>query len=265
MSPFTGTAIRRLLWGSLLGLIITLSALAPILAPTDPLTAVSGQSLKPSSEAHLLGTDLLGRDVLSRLWYGGRQTLTAATLAALISIIPGGLLGLAMGYFGGWVDLLFSLLLDALLAFPPLLTAFAILTVMGSGVGSIAIAVGLAGLPVYARITRSAARAVRVQPYIESARAIGARPTRIILYSILPNAVPTLISFGGVLFSWALLNESALAFLGFTGDPATPDWGVMLAAGRITLLTAPIQAIAAGAMIMFTVLAVNQLAASFSD
>lgn len=258
-------AKRLYLWLALLALIILVTVAAPLLSHADPLYAASGESLRRPSVDHLLGTDLIGRDVFSRLLYGGRQSLGSAALTTLLAVIPGTALGVLVGYYGGWADALIGVMIDALLAIPGLLTALLVVSVLGSGRGQIALAIGLAGLPPVVRVSRSAARSVRQQPYVEAARSLGARIPAILIRHILLNMLPVVASYAAVTFSWALLNGAALAFLGFTADPATPDWGVLLAAGRQVLPIAPWTAFAPGAALTITIFIVNRLADSLAD
>ncbi len=245
--------------------IIVISLLAPLIAPYDPLSAPSGEELRPPSLTHFLGTDLLGRDVFSRVLYGGRWTLSVAALALLLAFIPGLILGMIAGVNGGLIDHTITIVLDALLAFPGLLLAMSLIALLGNGPFQIAVAVGLAAMPGYARIVRSATLSIREQPYVEAARAIGARPLRVLFWHILPNMAVTLIAFATVILSWAILSAAALNFLGFGGDPALPEWGTMLAEGRQAFRAAPWAAIAPGVAIMFTLFVVNVFAAALEQ
>lgn len=241
-------------------LIALLSVLAPLLATHDPRATSPQAQLQSPSREHLLGTDLLGRDVYSRVLYGGRRTFGVALLTALITLGPGLLIGAMAGFAGGWIDTLLMTLLDALLAVPPLVLALALVTLLGSGSVQIAVAVGIAGIPPYGRVTRAAVLEARSRPFVEAARAIGARPAGILTRHILPTIAPTLLAFAGVTLSWAILNSAALIFLGFGGDISAPDWGVMLADGRQAFRTAPWVALAPGVALSATVLAINWLA-----
>lgn len=243
--------------------IILLSLCAPILAPYDPL-AQAGPELSAPSSAFPLGTDLIGRDVFSRVLHGGARTLAIAALAVIGSVLPGLLIGAAASWFGGLIDALLSALIDALLAIPALLIALVGVTLLGSGAAQVALAVGVAGLPGYARVARAAVRAVRVQPYIESARAVGARGGYILWWHVIPNATGPLLSFAVVTLAWALLNAAMLNFLGFGGDPALPEWGAMLADARQIFRVAPWVAVGPGAALSLTLLAVNALADALS-
>lgn len=243
----------------LLGLICGVSIAAPLLAPYDPLAQNLPHHLQGPSRQHWLGTDLLGRDIASRLLYGGRSTLLLAGLASLLS---GGIgLGLAVLASLGIppLTLLIDSLLDSLLALPNLLIALVVISLLDNGMSSLILAIGLAGVGSYGRTARDHLRYILAQPYIEGAVSIGASQPRIIWAYLLPNAQPLLVTFLGVIFSWALLNGAALTFLGFTANPDRPDWGVMLAAGRQTFAIAPYEALSAGVALLLTVGAVNRL------
>lgn len=242
-----------------LTLIVILSVLAPWIAPYDPLDE-SGDSLEPPSVTHRLGTDLIGRDVFSRVLHGGARTLVIAVLALGLSVLPGLIIGMLAGYVGGFLDNVVVAGLDGFLAIPGLLIALSVMALTGSGPAQVAVAVGVAGMPAYARGVWAAARTIRVQPYIEAAKSIGARPLHIIWRHILPNMLRPLIAFGTVALSWAILNAATLHFLGFGGDPAAPEWGAMLADGRNAYRIAPWVIIGPGAAIMITLLAINALA-----
>jgi len=236
-------------------LIALLCLIGPSLAPYNPLDDV-GESLAPPSRDHPFGTDLIGRDVLSRVLHGGRRTLGTAALAILIAIVPGLLVGLSVGYVGGAADRAALILIDAVSAVPSLLIALCVVALLGGGPTQIAVAVGIAGIPVYTRLARGAARGLRGALYIEAARAAGAGRLYILWRCILPNAAPTLISGGTVLLAWSLLNAATLYFLGFGGDPALPEWGAMLAEARSVLRAAPHVALAPGAALMGTLASV---------
>ncbi len=248
----------------LLGALIALSALAPVLAPDDPRDTDAGVPYQGPSWAHPLGTDLLGRDVASRALYGGRRTLALALLTIAVTFVPGAAAGLLAGYFGGWIDAALMLLMDALLAFPALLMALALIAVLGSGPAQIALAVGVAGVPAYARVTRAAVLEARSRLYVEAARAAGARPGWILLRHVVPSIAPTLLSFAAVSLSWAILNSAALMFLGYGGDIGAPEWGVMLADGRYGFRSAPWAAVAPGVALSLTVFAINLLGSDTS-
>lgn len=239
--------------------IILVTALASILSPADPMRTEPNLQMQPPNLNHILGTDLLGRDVLSRLLYGGQRTLIATTLAASLAIIVGSSIGLMAGISVNEVDAILSNLISALLAIPNLLLALVILTLLGTGIVPLILATGFAQIAPVARVIRAAVLAVRIQPYIESGYAIGLKRWHIVYYYILPNIQSTLVAYGSVTFSYCLLNSAALSYFGLGGEPGLPDWGVMLAEGRNTLRDAPWVALAPGLAITLTVWLINSL------
>jgi peptide/nickel transport system permease protein len=249
----------------LLAAVVGLSLAAPLLAPYSPTAADPANQLLPPSLAHPAGTDLFGRDVWSRLLWGGRLSLAAGILAVTLAALPGSLLGLLAGYSGGWLDALLMRLVDMLLAFPSLLLALALVAWLGPGLVSAALAVGLAGLPRFARLIRAATLGVRSELYIEAARVVGCRPERILLHHVAPNVRGVIIVLGSLELGYALLNIGALSFLGLGAQPPTPEWGAMLAEGRGLLRDAPWVATAPGLAITLTVLAFNLLGDALRD
>lgn len=233
------------------------SGLAPVLAPAGFQAARPDQALLPPGPKRPLGTDFLGRDVLARLLWGGRWTLQMGLLALAVAVGLGLPVGLVAGSSGDRVDAVLMRSVDALLAFPALLLAMAAVAVLGTGLASVAIAVGLAAAPPYARVARSAALEVRGQPYIEAARAVGCSPWRIAVRHVLPNAAPSLIAFAATQLGWVLLNGAALNFLGLGASPGTPEWGAMLAQGRGYLRDAPWTSTFPGLALTLTVFAAN--------
>jgi len=254
----------RLPLGILLNIVI-LVFLAPLIAPTDPMRTDPASQLQPPGEGHPLGTDLLGRDVLSRVLYGGQRTLVVAALATIIAVIPGIVLGLLAGTSGGRLDDVIGLLLNALLAFPSLILALVVLTLLKAGILPLALATGIAQVASYARVTRSAVIAVRGMGYVEAARAAGASDWHLTINHILPNIQTPLLAYMGVVFSYSILNSAALSFLGLGGEPGVPDWGVILAEGRTAFRAAPWIGIAPGLAITATVWAVNRLADQLTE
>lgn len=230
---------------------------APLFAPAGPLAADTARALLPPGPGRPLGTDPLGRDVLARLLWGGRWTLGMGLVALAIAVGLGLPVGLMAGFFGGWVEALLMRLTDACLAFPGLLLAMAAVAVLGPGVGPVVVAVGLAAAPAYARVARSATLEVRVQPYVEAARAIGGSEWHILRHHILPNAAAPLVAFAAAQLGWVLLNGAALHFLGLGAPPGAPEWGAMLAEGRGYLRDAPWASLFPGLALTLTVLATN--------
>jgi ABC-type dipeptide/oligopeptide/nickel transport system permease subunit len=247
-------AVLALLWLVLVGLG---AGLAPSLAPDGPVAADTDHGLQPPGMGGLLGTDLLGRDVLARLLWGGRWTLGMGVLALAVDVGLGLPMGLVAGTLGGRIEAALMRLVDALLAFPGLLLAMAVVALLGIGMGSVAVAVGLAAAPAYARVARSAARDVRAQPYVDAARAVGCTRWRILVRHILPNAAGPLVAFAATQLGWVLLNGAALNFLGLGVRPGTPEWGAMLAEGRGYLRDGPWVSTFPGLMLTLTVLAAN--------
>ncbi|MBN1285816.1 MAG: ABC transporter permease [Anaerolineae bacterium] len=244
--------------------IALMSIFAPLLTRADPMTTDPANAHLPPSPQHLLGTDAFGRDVWSRTLYGGRRTLAVALLGTLVAVVPGLLAGLAAGYRGGALDRLLMGLADALLAFPNLLLAMTLVALTEEGPWQIALAVGLAGAPAYARVARAAALEVRPALYITAARAVGGGWVQIVARHVLPNVMGTLVAFGAVTFSWSILNAAALNFLGLGGSISTPDWGIMLADARQAFRDAPWVGAAPGLAITATVLAAHALAEDWS-
>jgi peptide/nickel transport system permease protein len=238
--------------------LVTLGALlAPALAPGGPLQANAADSLLPPGPGRPLGTDLLGRDVWTRLIWGGRWTLGLGALGLTLAVGIGLPIGLVAGAFGGRVEAVLMRLIDALLAFPSLLLAMAIVALMQPGLLAVAVAVGVAAAPAYARVARGIALEVRTQPYVEAARAVGGTAWHILLRHVLPNAAGPLLAFAATQLGWVLLNGAALNFLGLGAPPGVPEWGAMLAEGRGYLRDAPWVSTFPGLALTLTVLAVN--------
>ena len=250
-------ALLSLAW---LCLAATGALLAPLLAPYDPLAPIpNGGVLLPPRPAHPLGTDALGRDVLSRLLWGGRWTLGMGILALTIALALGLPMGVVAGFFEGVVDQTLMRVVDALLAFPALLLAMALVAIMGPGILPVAIAVGGAAAPAYARVARRAVIEVRVEPYIEAATVAGGGAWHVLRRHVLPNAAGSLLAFGATQLGWVLLNGAALNFLGLGAAPGTPEWGAMISEGRAHLRNAPWVSTLPGLTLTLTVVATNLL------
>lgn len=240
----------------LLSLIMLITLCAPLISPFDPNLGDLTRSLESPSPEHWFGTDQPGRDILSRVIWGGRSTLLAALAVVVFSQLIGIPLGLLAGYFGGVLDTMITRVLDAILAFPPLLLAFMTIGVFGHGLENAVIALSITYAPLIARVVRSVVLVERETPYVEAARALGARDPRIVRH-ILRNTASQILVQASVDFAYAILELAALGFLGLGVQPPTPDWGVMLADGREHLLTNPGEAIAAGVAVMLSVIAFN--------
>ncbi|NDJ61209.1 MAG: ABC transporter permease [Chloroflexi bacterium] len=242
----------------LLLLIAALALLAPMLAPYDPLRTDPAVQLQPPGAAHALGTDLLGRDVFSRLLFGAQRTLLLAVLATTIAVLPGALIGLGAGSASPNLDRLIGVLIDAVLAFPGLMLALVVVTLLGSSAESVALATGISQLAPVARVVRAATISVRGEPFIEAAAGLGAGSAHVISRHLLPNIAPTLLVYTGVVCSYSILNNAALSFLGLGGVPGAPDWGVMLSEGRQAFRVAPWIALAPGVAITATIIMLNR-------
>jgi len=242
-----------------LGIIIMLILGVPLLDRFDPMEMDAHSQLRPPGREHCLGTDPFGRDLLSRLLWGGRLTLGVAGAAVLITVCAGLLLGLLAGFYAGLADEVIMRGMDVMLSFPGLLLILVFVAMLGAGARTLAIAVGLAGVPAFSRVVRSAVLSVREELYVEAARAVGCRNGRIILRHILPNILGPVIAFATVQFGWAILNTSAMSFLGLGESPSVPEWGAMLNLGRGYLRGAPWVSAVPGLAITTTVIAVNIL------
>lgn len=239
-------------------LALVLSALlAPVLAPHDPLRQDLDKDLLAYSAEHPLGTDTLGRDVLSRTLHGGRISLITGIVTVLISLAIGVAAGSLSGYFGGWVDLLLMRLVDILMAFPGILLAIAITAVLGPGLHHVIFALCLIGWTAYARLVRGEILSLREREFVQAARGLGCPPERIILRHLIPNLLPPLLIQATFGLAGAIVAEGSLSFLGLGVEPPAPSWGAMLNDGRQFLLVAPHLTTYPGLALMLTVLSLN--------
>jgi peptide/nickel transport system permease protein len=245
----TGLAILSLVCICALG--------APLLAPYNPNDQDYLAFTQGPSAAHWLGTDDLGRDVLSRLIYGSRVSLQVGIIAVGIALSVGVSLGLLAGYLGGFTDTLITRFTDAVQAFPGLILALAITAALGPGIGNAMIAIGFVSTPAIARLTRGQALAVREREFVEAARVLGAPPLQIMARHIWPNVTAPIIVQATLLVASAIVTEASLSFLGVGVQPPTASWGAMLRTGSQYLEVAPWMAFAPGAAIFVTVLAFN--------
>lgn len=244
---------------------VLVAIFAPLVAPYDPLQQDFRAALQGPTPAHLFGTDDVGRDILSRVIYGTRISLRVGLIAVSISCVIGVLLGLAAGYYGGWVENAIMRVMDVLLAFPGLLLALAIIAVLGPGLFNVMIAVGLGNVPVYTRLTRASTLSVRERDYVLAARALGFSNARIMLRYILPNVIPPVIALATLGVAGAILTAAGLSFIGLGAQPPTPEWGAMLTQGRQYLQKAWWFTVFPGLAIMITVLAINILGDALRD
>lgn len=242
---------------AVIALVLVLAAFAPLLAPYDWNATSQCRRLAPISAEHWFGCDLFGRDLLSRVMGGARYSLGMGVSTVTISVVFGALLGVSIGYGGGWVDKLGARLIDALLCFPPIILAILIVAVLGVGLWNAALAVGISGIPRFARIARAATLSVASRDFVEAARSIGAGSPRIVLRHLLPNLAPVLIVLSTLDLGAAVLFTATLSFLGLGAQPPTPEWGAMLNAGREYVRYAPWTMIFPGLALFLTVMAVN--------
>ena len=264
--------VRRLLRqrgvtvGALILAALALMALgAPWLAPADPLKTSPRSALEPPGARYPLGSDQFGRDVASRVLYGARVSLTVGAISVSIALLLGAPLGLVSGYYGGRLDAFVMRVIDVLLAFPGILLALAIVSVLTPGLTNVMIAVGLSAVPAYARLVRATVLSARENLYVEAARAIGGRDRLILVRYILPNVVAPLIVTATLGLGTAILSAAALSFLGLGSQPPQPEWGRMLSEGRDYLREAWWIATFPGLAIMLTVLAMNLLGDGLRD
>jgi peptide/nickel transport system permease protein len=265
-------ALRRLVHrkGAMFGLavialFVLLALFAPLVAPYDP-TAQSWTSVrKPPSMLHLLGTDDVGRDILARIIFGARASLLAGVISVAIALAVGVPLGLAAGYVGGFLDAVISRLTDAMLAIPFLILAIALAAFLGPSLRNAMIAIGITTTPIFVRLTRGQVMAVKVEDYIEAARAVGNPPWRVVLVHILPNILPALMVQVSLSIAAAIIAEAALSFLGLGQQPPAPSWGSMLNAAQRFLVNAPWMAVWPGLAIFLTVLSFNLLGDGLRD
>lgn len=244
---------------AVLGVIFAVTLLAPVLAPFSPLVIDLDSSRRPPSAAHLLGTDLTGRDVLSRLMFGGQASLTVGLTSALLSTSVGLALGLLAGYYRGLVDSFVSRLTEVILSFPLLVMIIVLVALIGPGQVSIVLGIGLFGWPTTARIVRGLALSLREQDFVLAARSVGATDRRIMSRHLLPLVLPPLTVTATFSVAYAVLLEAALSFLGLGLRPPQPSWGNMLsdAQSLLTLESMPWLWLPPGGAIALTVLAIN--------
>jgi peptide/nickel transport system permease protein len=239
--------------------LIVAAVFAPWIAPFDPLQMGAGRRLVPPDAKHWFGTDEFGRDMFSRVIYGARLTLQIGLIAVSISLVSGLLLGLFAGYAGGWTERILMRLVDVLFSFTEILIALACVAILGPNLTNAMIAVGIAAIPFYARITHSVVLVEKNKPYFEAGQAVAAGHLRMIFRHLLPNVIPPLIVVATLGVSTAILAAAGLSFLGLGAQPPLPEWGFMLASGRDLFARSPWIMIFPGAAIAVTVLGFNLL------
>jgi peptide/nickel transport system permease protein len=250
---------------AILLLLVGLSLAAPLLTGRDPDGIDPTVPLQAPSWEYPLGTDHIGRDLWARFLYGGRLSLRVGLLAIALGATVGIGIGLLAGYYGGWIDAASSWLSEVLLSFPDILLALAIIAVLGPGITNAMLAIGLAFIPSFARLTRGHVLAIRELGYVEAARAIGVPDWQILLRHVLPNTLRTLLVLLTLGIGSAILSGAALSFLGLGAQPPEPSWGNMLSTGRGFMAQAPWLAIVPGAALFVGVLGFNLLGDGLRD
>jgi peptide/nickel transport system permease protein len=257
----------RILVGlTLLAVLAVVALLAPWISPHNPIAVDADNARLPPGPSHLFGTDELGRDVFSRVLWGGRISLPVAFVAVGVGLIVGGLTGLAAGYRGGASDLLLMRLVDAILAFPALILAIALVAALGPSLRNAMIAIGIVQIPVYARLTRAQVLQIKSLDFVTAARALGASPVRIIGRHMLPNLLNPLIVQVSLSAAFGMLAEATLSFLGLSAPPPTPDWGFMINTGQSFLVNGDWwMTVGPGAAICLAVFGFNWLGDALRD
>lgn len=254
---------RSLNWGNwlgvvILGVVVVIAVGAPGLAPFDPtVTNPVDKLLPPFSGEHYLGTDELGRDMLSRLVYGARFALFVAVVPTLVSAIIGGMIGVLSGFIGGWFDALVMRIFDVMFSFPGILLALGIGAALGAGTGSMIIAMVVVTIPETGRVVRGAVLSVREEPYIESATTLGLRKGTIVFRHVVPNVLNPMIVMASLQTGNNVILAASLSFLGLGAKPPTADWGSMLSGGKAVMVNAPHVATLSGVSIVLLAIGFN--------
>ena len=243
-------------------ILVLASMLAPLMPLPDPNAVELGQRLMPPFvNGHVLGTDLLGRDLLARLLSGTRTSLLVAIAATCVSLIAGTCIGITSGLYGGKTDAVLMRGVDLVMAFPYLVFALAIVAVLGPGIGNALMAIAVVNVPFFARTVRGAALELAQSRYVEASRALGASNARLVLFHLLPNLSPTLLTACGTTFSWMLLETAGLSFIGLGAQPPHADLGTMLSDSRRLMLVHPLSPLIPGLALVLLAVSGNLLAA----
>ena len=248
----------------LLGLIVVMAIAAPLLVPHDPQLLAPAQRLKPSTALHWLGTDGYGRDVLSRIIYGGRISLLIGIGAAIFSIGIGLLIGLVSGFFK-WVDAVMMRVMDGLMAIPSILLAIAVVSLSGASLMTVLIAITIPEIPRVARLVRSVVLSAREEPYVEAAISVGSSLPKIMWRHLMPNTIAPLIVQGTYVCASAILTEAILSFLGAGINPETPTWGNIMAEGRAYFQIKPSLIFWPGLLLSIAILSINLIGDAARD
>ena len=275
--PVLGTSASSRAWRKLrrdpltivgaavIALVLTISLAAPLLAPHDPAAIRVANRLQPPSAEHLLGTDELGRDALSRLLYGGRVSLLVGVAVVAFRALIGVSVGVVAGYFGGRVDAFLMRVVDVFLTFPGILLALGIMAIWGPGLDRVIVALSVTGWAQFARLVRAEALALREREYVAAARALGSSSLRVMARHVVPNLLPVIIVYSAVNVSIPIVAEAALSFLGLGIQPPEFSWGSMLSGAHAYMRTAWWLALFPGLAITFTVIGFNLLGDGVRD
>lgn len=252
--------------GSIILITIVVGVFAPVIAPTDPFaTDPANKLLPPGTQGYLLGSDELGRDLASRLVYGARVSLAIGVVAAVLAASIGLVVGAATGFLGGWFDLAVMRIVDIILSFPYILLAIVIVAVIGPGLQNTILAVAILGIPYYVRVVRAEVLSIKEQEYVLASRALGASTSRIIIRTVIPNAIPPMITAFSLHVGWLILEASGLGFLGLGAQPPTAEWGAMLSSSRQYFTLAPHVVLLPGVCIFILVLGWNLFGEGLRD
>lgn len=254
-----------LIGGLLVGLVILSALLADVISPYSPYDIDVANKLHPPSRAHWLGTDEIGRDVLSRIIHAARISVKVGTVAVSVGLIGGAIIGITAGYFGGVMDMALMRFMELLFSFPAILLAIVLMAVLGTSILNAMTAIGIIFIPGFSRLARAATQEVLRQQYIEAAHTIGMSDLRILTQEILPNVITPLLVEAMAAFAYAVLLESSLSFLGLGAQPPEPSWGNMLNTGRGFMEQAPWLGVVPGMAMFIGVLGFNLLGDGLRD
>ena len=249
----------------LISIFVLTAVLAPYIAPYDPVIIDPANALQGVSPAHLMGTDELGRDLLTRLLIGARITLVITLSAVILSLLSGSILGVVAGFYGGGADMLIMRSMDVLMAMPGFLLAIGIIAALGVGTENLILAVAVYSIPAFARIARGSTLSEKAREYITAARCLGASDGRIMMQHVRPNIASPLIVQSSLRMATAILTASGLSFLGLGPQPPTPEWGAMLSSGRDYMTRAPLFVAVPGLAILLVTLSFNLLGDGLRD
>ncbi len=256
---------RILVGVSFLLFLCLVAILAPYITPYPPAKIAPREGLQPPNAQHWFGTDNMGRDVFSRVLYGTRYSLVLGLLATAIAAVSGTVLGLMSGYFGGLTDAAIMRVVDVGLAFPSILLALLIIAILGPGLPSLTVAIGISSTPPFARLVRGSVLAVKEMPFVESARAVGAGDTRIVFRHVLPEVFAPALTMATLRLAYAIFVASSLSFVGLGARPPTPEWGALISAARHQLRAAWWVSTFPGLAILLSVLSINTLGDGLRD